>query len=81
MSTTTLSLFCLNAECENTLSEFEIKKRNPQRVSRYWFCYVCRRSLQKYHLKVRCAECEIVFEQHNLAKYCDECSRRVRGVY
>lgn len=81
MSTIQIPFFCLNENCKKPLTDFEIKRRNPKRISRYWFCLECRRALQKSHLFVKCPECDSIFEQHNLAKYCGKCCNRSRGVY
>jgi len=73
------SIFCRNAKCQNELTSFEIQRRNDKRISKYWYCALCRRKRQIDNLLVICPKCEREFPDINLAKYCDDCTRRVRG--
>ena len=82
MSITTIdppSLFCLNSECENHLTSWEIRRMHPVRISKWWFCGKCRHIAHRQPIYVKCFECNTKFIHLNNQKYCDECATHARG--
>jgi hypothetical protein len=82
MSITTVdppTLFCLNADCENHLSAWELRRMHPVRISKWWFCGKCRHIAHRQPIYVKCFECDKRFIQQNNQKYCNACVNRARG--
>jgi len=72
-------LFCLNADCDRELSEWELKRKHPTRLSKWWFCSKCRTIHHRTTMYVICDKCDNRFIQNNNQKYCDDCVHRSRG--
>jgi hypothetical protein len=70
---------CLNAECNNRLTSWEIRRMHPSRVSKWWFCGKCRHIAHRHPIYVKCFKCGIKFIHLNNQKYCDECATHARG--
>ena len=72
-------LFCLNSECANELSAWELRRMNPVRISKNWFCCKCRSFAHRKNIYVLCFECGNRFIFNNNQKYCDNCATHARG--
>ena len=70
---------CLNADCENHLTSWEIRRMHPTRISKWWFCGKCRHIAHRQPIYVICFKCGEKFHHTNNQKYCNTCAVRARG--